>query len=243
MHSLEDGNVVANIRRGSETESAGEPGGQVAQNVAVHVRRDDDIELLGPHRELMGAVVDQDMLRRNHWILRRKFLEGALQQTLGELHDVRLRCAMNRLTSLGERECECELDDLLASFARDQLETLRHPGGLHVLDARVQVLDVLADDDDVELAAGEGGLHTWQLTDWSDVAVRLEQGAKRDVGASVAVADRCLEGTLEHNAGALYRLDRFLRNSGDDPLFKCPPACLAFPALGSGACSLCGPQG
>src|SRR5882672_6076883 len=238
MHRLEDGNVVANIRRGSETESAGEAGGQVAQNVAVHVRRDDDIELLGPHRELMGAVVDQDMLRRNHWILRRKFLEGALQQTLGELHDVRLRCAMNRLASLGERERKCELDDLLASFARDQLETLRHAGRLHVLDARVQILDVLADDHDVEHAAGEGGLHSWQLTDRPDVAVRLEQGAKCDVGASVAVADRCLEGTLEHDTGALYRLDRFLRDSGDDPLFERPRACLAFLELDSDAGSL-----
>src|SRR6266446_10298560 len=193
-----------------------------AHQLAMRPEQFDDIELLGPHRELMGAVVDQDMLRRNRRILRRKLLEGALQQTLGELHDVRLRCAMNRLTSLGERECECELHDLLASFARDQLETLRHAGRLHVLDARVQVLDVLADDDDVELAAGEGGLHSWQLTDWPDVAVRLEQGAKRDVGASIAVADRCLEGTLEHDAGSLYRLDRFLRNSGDDPLFECP---------------------
>ena len=72
--------------------------------------------------------------------------ERALERPLGELHDVRLRGAVDRLAPLGAGELEGEPDDLLAALARDQLEALRHARRLHVLDARVEVLDVLAHD-------------------------------------------------------------------------------------------------
>jgi len=49
---------------------------------------------------------------------------------------------------------------------------------LHVLYAGVEVLDVLADDDDVQLAAREGGLDAGQLSNRPYVAVRLEPRAK-----------------------------------------------------------------
>src|SRR6266550_1029196 len=142
---------------------------------------------------------------------------------------------MNSLASLRDRERERQLYDLLAAFARYQLETLGDAGSLEVLDAGVKILDVLADDDDVELTTGECRLHPGQLADGSDVAVRLEQRAKRNVGAAVTMADRGFERPLQHDVGALYRFDRVYGNSGNDTLGKSACACLAFLELDSDA--------
>jgi hypothetical protein len=137
-----------------------------------------------------------------------------LQQPFAQLHDVGLGGAVNALASFSLRECEGELHDLLAPFARDQLETLGDTGRLHVLDASVQVLDVLPDEDDVELPAAEGGLDAGKLAHRADVAEGLEESAERDVGASVSEADRSLERALENDARALDRLNGFFRDSG-----------------------------
>ena len=58
-----------------------------------------------------------------------------------------------------QRELEREPDDLLAALPRHELQALRDARRLHVLDAGVQVLDVLADDVEVELQAGGEGRH------------------------------------------------------------------------------------
>src|SRR6185436_7368059 len=162
-------------------------------------------------------------------------LEGVLQQTLGQLEDVGLRRAVDRLASLGEGESEGQLDDLLAPFARDQLEALGDARRLHVLDAGVQILDVLADDDDVQLAAGERGLNAGQLAHGTDVAVRLEQCAQSDVGAPISVADRRLEGAFEDDAIPFDGLNRVFGNTRYYSLLECAGAGFALFEFDGGA--------
>ena len=113
-----------------------------------------------------------------------------------------------------------EPDDLLAALARDELEALRDAGRLHVLDARVEVLDVLADDDEVDAAARVRRGDARQLAGGADVAVRLEQLAERDVRALLAEADRRLERPLEDDARLADRLDRVLRNARGEALHE-----------------------
>src|SRR5687768_4571567 len=136
-----------------------------------------------------------------------------LEHSLRELHDVRLGGAVDALALRGDGELEGQLDDLLASRARDDLERLRDAGGLHVLDAGVEVLHVLADDDDVEIAAGKGRVNSRELADGTQVPESLEQRAQRDVSALVAVPDRCLEGALEDDTGPFDGVDGLGRNS------------------------------
>src|SRR5438552_1551502 len=225
---LEDRDIIADVRRWREAKSAGETGSEIAEDVAVHVGGDDDIELLRSHGELVRGVVDQDVLRSDRRILRRELLEGVLQESFGELQDVGLRRAVDGLSPLGDCKCEGELDDFFAAFARDQLETLGDTGGLHVLDPGIEIFDVLTYDDDVESATREGGLDARKLANRADVAVGLEQRAQRYICAAIAVADRRLEWTLEHDLGPLDRLNRLLRNAGDDALLECAGACFAL---------------
>ena len=76
------------------------------------------------------------------------------------------------LAALGPRELEGQADDLLAALAGDQLEALCDARRLHVLDAGVEVLDVLADDDQVDAAAGVGRGDARELAGGADVARR-----------------------------------------------------------------------
>ena len=55
--------------------------GQVRQDVAVHVRRDDDLELLRPLHQLVRAVVDDDVPRLDLGVVRRHLLERPLQRS------------------------------------------------------------------------------------------------------------------------------------------------------------------
>src|SRR5687767_7900761 len=218
VNCLEDRRIVPDVRRWSEAESAGESRREVAQDVAVHVRRDDDVELLRTHCELMCAIVDEDVLRLDLRISLCHLLEGVLEHSFGELHDVRFRCAVNALAPGGYRELERELDDLLASGAGDDLERLRDSRRLHVLDAGVQIFDVFADDYDVELSSGERRRDTRKLANRTNIPEGLEEGTERDVRALVAVADRSLERALEDDLGPLDGFDGLFRNAGVDSL-------------------------
>src|SRR5262249_56837374 len=134
--------------------------------------------------------------------------------------DVRLSRAGDLLAALRAGELEREPDDLFAALAGNQFETFRHPGSLHILDARIQILDVLADDDQIDAAAAVGRLHSRQFADGANVRVRLEQLPERNVRRFLAVADRGTERPFEDHARLADALDRLLRHAGRDPLFE-----------------------
>ena len=75
-----------------------------------------------------------------------------------------------------------------------------------VLHAGVEVLDVLADDDEVDAFARIAGGHARELPCGPDVGVGLEQLAQRDVGALLAEPDRRLQRPLERDPRALDRI-------------------------------------
>ncbi len=172
----------------------------------------------------MSAVVDEDVLGFDLGISRRDLLERVLKHSFGELHDVRFRRAVNSLSAGGNSELERELDDLLAAGPRYDLERLRYAWRLHVLDAGVEILDVFANDDDVEVAAGEWSVHAGELADGPEISEGLEKRSKRDVSALVAVADRSLERTFENDFRPLDRFYGFVGYSRFDSLFECARA-------------------
>src|SRR5204863_10054871 len=64
VHRLEDRYIVPDVGRWSEAQSTGQTRRQITQDVAVHVGGDSDVELFGPHRQLVRGVVDQNVFRR-----------------------------------------------------------------------------------------------------------------------------------------------------------------------------------
>ena len=73
------------------------------------------------------------------------------EQAVGQLHDVRLVDGRDLAPAVGDGVVEGEAGDPLRRGAGDDLDALRGVGADHVLDAGVQVLGVLADDDEVDV--------------------------------------------------------------------------------------------
>src|SRR5262249_39909097 len=101
-------------------------------------------------------------------------------------------------------------------LAGDELEALGDAGRLHVLDAGVEVLDVLADQHQVNAAAAVGRRHVGQLAHRADVGVGLEEFAQGDVSALLAVADGGGERALEDDAGLADGFDGVGGDAGGD---------------------------
>src|SRR4029078_1846 len=98
---------------------------------------------------------------------------GPLRRAARELHEIAVRRAGDAATVFAAGELEREPRDLLAALHADQLQALRDAGRLHVLDAGVQVLDVLPHHDEVDAAARVGRRHAGQLAHRADVRVGL----------------------------------------------------------------------
>ena len=120
MHRLKDRYLASKVRGGRKAEAADQARGEVAEDIAVHVGGDDDLEHLRATHQLMRAVIDDQVLSFDIGIFLSNFLEGALQETFGQLHNIRFGDAMHGLTSISACNLEGQASNLLAAFARNQ---------------------------------------------------------------------------------------------------------------------------
>ena len=118
------------------------------------------------------------------------------------------------LATVAQRVLERITNHALRSHARDQRDRLG--GGLRivadadvVLEARVEALGVLADQDDVDVVVATAGN---DVAPRPHVGVEVEGLAERDVDRAIPFADRRLERTLEREVRALDRLERLVRH-------------------------------
>ncbi|HVM68664.1 MAG TPA: isocitrate/isopropylmalate family dehydrogenase, partial [Gaiellaceae bacterium] len=168
---LEHGDVGAEVRAGREAEAADQASGEVGDDVAVEVRQHEHVVLLRPLHELHREVVDDPVLELDVGVLLRDVARDVKEEPVRELHDVRLVHGRDLAAAVAARVIEGELDDLPCARLGDRLD--RDPGvaadvpvaargepveqlvgvlgALLELDAGVQVLGVLAHDDEVDV--------------------------------------------------------------------------------------------
>ena len=175
------------------------PAREVAHDVAVEVRQHQHVVQLGLLDELHAHVVDDAVLELDPAGVVRRDRPAALEeQPVGELHDVRLVHGRDLAPAVGDRVLEREAGDPLRGLAGDDLDALRGIAADDVLDARVEVLGVLADDDEVDVVeAADDALHR---AGRAQVRVQAERLAERHVDAAEALPhrrrDRALDGDL-----------------------------------------------
>src|SRR5690242_8618442 len=116
MHSFKDCHFISDVGGRREAKPTSKAGSEIAEDVTIHVRGDDDIELLGTHGKLVRAIVDENLTCLDLRVFLGDVVEGVLEHAFRELHDVGLRRAVNALSSFGNRKLECEPHDLLASM-------------------------------------------------------------------------------------------------------------------------------
>ncbi len=219
MDRLEDGRLRADVRARRDAQPADEAGREVADDVAVQVRQHEDVVELRLLDELHAHVVDDPVLELDLAVVLGGDGPAALEEeAVRQLHDVRLVDRRDLAAAVGDGIVEREPGDPLRRCAGDDLDALRGVGSDHVLDARVEVLGVLADDDEVDVVVAR--LEALDGARRPEVGVEPERLTKRDVDAPEALADGGRDRALERDLVARDRLEDMLRERrsvlGDD---------------------------
>jgi hypothetical protein len=162
-------------------------------------------------------------------VLGRDLLGHAQVEAVGELHDVGLVHGRDLAAAVAAREVEGELDDSARAGDRDRLDRdacvavaqrpalrldpldqlARLVGALLELDARVQVLRVLADDHEVDLV--EAGADALVGLARPDLPVQVEALAQADVDRAEALSDGRRDRALERDTGGADGVQRLVR--------------------------------
>ena len=180
---LENSDVTAHVAAGDDTGATDKRGGDVGQNATVQVGHDHDIELLGPADALHRGVVDNHVVALELGVVLGQAVEGAAEETVGQLHDVGLVDASNLLAVVGQGEAEGELGDALRLGARDDLERLDDAGHALVLEATVLALGVLTDNAQIDVLVAR--LEAGDVLDEGDGGIDVELLAQGHVEAGM----------------------------------------------------------
>ena len=211
---------------GASAEASDEAGGDVADDVPVQVRQDEHVVLLRALDEPHAERVDEHLARRDLRVVGGDLAEDGEEEPVRELHDVGLRDARDLAAAVGSRVVEGEANDPARGLRADRLDRdagarsdllrleavqrrddlLGRFAARLVLDARVQVLGVLAHDDDVDAVVARADARI-RLAG-ADAGVELELVAERDVHGAEAGADRGRDRALERGPVPPDRLER-----------------------------------
>lgn len=203
---LEDGDITTHIAAGDNTRATDKSSGNVGKNTAIQVGHDHDVELLGLADALHGSVIDDHVVGLELREFLGESVEGAAEETIGQLHDVGLVDAGNLLAVVGEREAEGKLGDALRLGAGDDLERLDDAGHALVLETAVFALGVLTDNAEVDILVA--GLEAGDVLDQGDRGVDVELLTESDVeGGVTRPADGSVEDTLQAELVASERGD------------------------------------
>ena len=202
MHGFEHGAPLADIGGRGEPHRARHLGGDIGDDVAIEVRRQDDVEGLRRVGDAGRTDVDDHVLLRDLRIVGAHLLKDPTEQPVGGLHDVVLGQAGDFSPVLAAREFEGVARDPLAPRPGDQLQALDHVRRLAVLDARIEILFVLADDHQVHPGMPRG-----------------DEGRIGDTGPDIGVeAEGLPDGDVERlHPAALGRGDRRLVEDAGAP--------------------------
>ncbi len=215
VNSLEDGALITNVSRGSETKTTDKTSAHIGENVSVQVGHDKDLVVVGKRvgDHLQAGVVEELSVELNVRVLLRKLAGGAQEKTVRHLHDSSLVDSADLLPANVAGVLEGVAQDTLGSLTGDKLDALDNAVDNDVLDTGVLSLGVLTDQDGVDVVVG--GLEALNAPAGTDVGEEVEGTAECQVERDVALANGCREGTLEGNVVPGDALDGLV---GDDRL-------------------------
>ena len=171
MSGLEDCGSIADISAWRDAESADQAGTEVAENITVEVGQDEDVVEFGLLDQLHAHIIDDAVLEFDVGVFLGDIATDVEPETVGEFHDIGLVDAGDLLSAELAGVVEGEPDDTARPCNGDRLDAYAGilcdmAGGvlvdpvdylvgvvlaLFVFDACIEVLCVLADDDQVDI--------------------------------------------------------------------------------------------
>ena len=156
MNGFKHRTVLADVRARRKSQSANKARAKVAHDITIKVLSDKYVELLWLRHELHTAVVDKDVVGLNVGILLCDLIKLLEEHSVGKFHDVRFVNDSETLSFLRSDELESVFVESAAARSRDDFDRLSHVGVCLVLNTRIEVFRVFADDNDVDVVFREG---------------------------------------------------------------------------------------
>ena len=190
MHRLEDRVLFAEVRPGDHSETTHEAGRKIRHDVSVQVREQKYVERFRPHHKLHRRVVDDQLAVFDLREILRHLAATAQEESVRELHDVRLVHRRDFLAPQLARILEGRLRDPQRGSSRDHFESRDHVLHHFMLQAGVQVFGILSKNHHVDFDVGEARLHTRKRAHRAHVGKQVERLAQCDVHAGETTRDR-----------------------------------------------------
>jgi hypothetical protein len=193
VDSLEDGAFVADVTGGGQTETTDQTGAHVGKDIAIQVRHDEDLVVVGSRvgSDLQARVVQQLSVELDIGEVLGNFTGGVQEKTVGHLHDGGLVHDPDLLLVDRARVLEGEAEHPLGGLLGDQLDALHDTVDDDVLDAGVFTLGVLTDQHGIDIVVGS--LEARDRPARTQVGEEVEGAAKGKVQGDVSLSDRRLE--------------------------------------------------
>jgi hypothetical protein len=205
VHRLEDRHVVADVRARHQAEPAHQARAHVGDDVAEEVLEEEHVERLRVARELERHVVDLEIVDLDERVRLGDLAHHVAEQPVGEAHHRGLVRERDPAAALVLRVVEGEARDRRRGLAAHHLHRHGHAWHHEVLEARVEPLGVLPDDDQVDVAPGR--VDAGEALDRPEAGIEVQLLPERDVDAREPVADRRGHGALEGDAVASDRIE------------------------------------
>ena len=210
MDSLINARFISDVGAGREAQATHQTGAQVADDVTVEVGGDQHVELLRALHQLHAQGIDDAVVGLDVGVILGHFAEGAQEQAVGQLHDVGFVHSGDLFAAVFPGVVKGKAADLLAGRAGDELDAVGDVVGEHVLDALIQVLGILAHDDEVNVL--KTGRYARQRVHRAQVGVGGKALAQLHIDAAEALADGRSRRAFQCPAA---RLDGVQRAGGD----------------------------
>ena len=206
MDGLVNARGITNVGAGRKAQTAHKPRAEVADNIAVKVRGHQHIELLRLLHQLHAERIDDAVIGGDLGIVGRHLAEGAQEQAVRQLHDVGLMHGRDLFAAVFAGIVKGKAADPFARRAGDELDAVGHLVIDHILDALVEILGVLAHNDEVDIVKAGG--YARQRMHRAQVGVGGKALAQLHIDAAEALADGGSRGALERPAAGLDGVQR-----------------------------------
>ena len=210
MHRFKNRALLTQVRTRHKPQTTHECRAQVRQNIAVQIRRKDHVVLPRVQHQLHTGVVDDVFSVSNLGKSGGNLFATTQEKPIRQLHNIGFVDSVNLLAAMLFRIIKRRLRNPRRPLPRDDLERLRNVRIDHHLQPRIQVLGVLAKNDQVNIRVVR--LEPRQRLHRPEIRVEVKLLTHRHVNRREAATHRRRRRPLQRNAILFNRFVKRLRN-------------------------------
>lgn len=197
VNSFEDGSVLSDVSRGSESETSDQTSTHVGKNITVEVRHNHDSVSVRSRvlNDPQTDTVEEVLVVLDVGVFGSDLSARSEEHSVGKFHDGSLVDSGNVKTLVGASVFESVTSYSGRSFVGDEFDRLNDTVDNLVFDTGVLSLGVLTDDDRVDVIVRS--LESFYGSARTNVGVKRESTTKGKVERNVTLSDRSGKGTLE----------------------------------------------